>query len=272
MAVRRSIIAGSWYPGNPQKLSATIDDYLEAARIEPLTIKPSALISPHAGYVYSGPVAAHAYKTLQGQRYKTVVVISPSHRAYFPYVAVWDKGCYETPLGKVRIDERLCESLIRSSDLIRAERGPHLQEHALEIQLPFLQHVLGEFELCPLIMGQQDYPLCKLLGQYLAENVADHEDILVVASSDLSHFHGNELARRMDTAVEGRIAGFDVEGLARDLAAGQCEACGGGPIMAAMLYARHIGRHNVRVLKYANSGDVTGDRGSVVGYLAAVLF
>ncbi|MCD6570591.1 MAG: AmmeMemoRadiSam system protein B [Deltaproteobacteria bacterium] len=157
--VRPSPIAGSWYPGYPDILKGDIGAYLDHASIPEIPARPVAIISPHAGYVYSGPVAAHAYKTLMGYDYSTVVVISPSHRAYFPFISIWGDGAYETPLGQVPVDEELCTALVKSSTFIREEKRPHLAEHALEIQLPFLQVVLKLFKLCPVIMGQQEINL-----------------------------------------------------------------------------------------------------------------
>jgi len=270
--VRPSPIAGSWYPGEPAILKGDIEAYLGRASIPDIPTKPIAIVSPHAGYVYSGPVAAHAYKALVGYEYSTVVVISPSHRAYFPSIAIWGEGAYETPLGQVPIDEELCEALVGSVASIKEEKKVHLAEHALEIQLPFLQVVLESFRLCPIMMGEQDFRLCNDLARSLDKCIGKRDDVLVVASSDLSHFHAYERAVAMDNIVAKRIDAFDIEGLNLNLEEGACDACGGGPIMAAMLYAKARAKTNTLVLKYANSGDVTGDRSSVVGYLAAVIY
>ncbi|HPI91750.1 MAG TPA: AmmeMemoRadiSam system protein B [Deltaproteobacteria bacterium] len=269
--VRRPVIAGSWYPGKPDILKRDINRYLKDASIPEIPAKPAAIITPHAGYMYSGPVAAYAYKAISGHDYSTVVVISPSHRAYFPFVSVWPKGSYETPLGTIEVDEELCAGLLESAD-IQDDTRPHGSEHALEIQLPFLQNVLKPFRLCPLIMGRQDLPLCENLAEALHLHIKDPDNTLIVASSDLSHFHSSALAEKMDKNVAGHIEAFDVPGLSADLENSYSEACGGGPIMAALLYCGHIGRTSAQVLRYAHSGHVTGDNSSVVGYLAAVVF
>lgn len=270
--IRKSVIAGSWYPGNPKTLKQDIAHYIEDAPIPEIAGKPSAIISPHAGYLYSGPVAAYAYKTISGLEYSTVVVISPSHRAYFPFVSVWPEGGFETPLGTIDVDEPLCRKLLQSTQIFKDDMRVHTAEHALEIQLPFLQSVLGSFKLCPLIMGQQDYPLCESLAEALAREIDNPGDVLVVASSDLSHFHSSKKAESMDSKIAGRIEDFDVAGLSSDLEGSESEACGGGPIMAALLYAQETGRMRARVLRYAHSGHITGDNASVVGYLAAVIY
>jgi AmmeMemoRadiSam system protein B len=221
--------------------------------------------------MYSGPVAAYAYKAISGHVYSTVVVISPSHRSYFPFISVWPKGAYETPLGQIEVDEELCGRLT-SSDDIQDEAKPHSGEHALEIQLPFLQSVLRPFKLCPLIMGRQDLALCESLAESLQTNIKNPDDTLIVASSDLSHFHSAHLAEKMDHNIVKRIETFDISGLSLDLERSYSEACGGGPILAALLYGKKQSRMNAKVLKYAHSGHITGDNTSVVGYLSAVIY
>lgn len=269
--IRKSAIAGSWYPGSPAILTHDIRTFLENAALPQLAAKPVALISPHAGYIYSGPVAGYAYKSVQGQSYKRVVVISPSHHSSFPFLSIWPKGGYATPLGVIEIDEEFCTHLMNESESIQENRQPHLTEHALEIQLPFLQVSLGTFKLCPVIMGQQHISLCRELGRVLTRSIEDPQETLVVASSDLSHFHHSAKAVVMDSVIAKRIEAFDIEGLYHSLETGAGEACGGGPIISAMIYAHSIGRNTSQVLKYANSGDVTGERSSVVGYLAAII-
>lgn len=269
--VRRPVIAGSWYPGKPETLKRDIGRYLKDAGAEDISSKPVAIVTPHAGYVYSGPVAAYAYKAISERDYSTVVVISPSHRAYFPFVSVWPKGSYETPLGPIEVDEDLCARLLGSPD-IQDDTRPHSSEHALEIQLPFLQTVLKPFRLCPLIMGRQDLPLCENLADALHLHIKDPDNTLIVASSDLSHFHSSSMAEKMDRSVAELINAFDVPGLSAALESSSSEACGGGPIMVALLYGKLLGRNSARVLRYAHSGHITGDNSSVVGYLAAVVY
>jgi MEMO1 family protein len=269
--VRKTAIAGSWYPGNPEVLKGDITKFIGNAGQYQSEKKPAVIICPHAGYTYSGPVAGYAYSAVSGHTYKTVVVISPSHREFFPFVSVWAEGAFDTPLGMIDIDTQLCGSLMKASRYIRNEKSPHISEHALEIQLPFLRHVLGSFRLCPLIMGEQSLPMCRELSEALAKCISNPEETLVVASSDLSHFHNAERAHAMDGKLAKLIESFDIDGLSGALDSGKCEACGGGAIMTAMLYAKAKGRTDVKVLRYATSADITGDRASVVGYLSAVI-
>ncbi len=271
-SIRPSPIAGSWYPREPGVLRDDILRYLDMADVPDIDAKPVAVISPHAGYMYSGPVAAYAYNVLMKRQYSTVIVISPSHRAYFPFVSVWPDGGYETPLGVVEVDDTMCDCMMQASPVVKAEKKVHLAEHALEIQLPFLQVVLGDFKLCPLLMGEQDIDICRELATCLNRCIKDSEDVLVVASSDLSHFYTYKTAVDMDTKLARRVEACDIEGLHSDLSSGASEACGAGSILTALLYARSISRCSVKVLKYANSADVTGDRSSVVGYMAACIY
>ena len=265
--VRRSVIAGTWYPGDPGQLRAMIDGFLNNVPAEPLDGKLLGLVAPHAGYVYSGQVAAYAYAQLRGKGYSTVVVVSPVHRVYPGRFAVTDKLYYETPLGLVPVDEELLEVIDRQVGLSRVG---HDMEHSLEIQLPFLKCVLGDFALVPVMMGDQDWDSASELGEALASAV-DGNGVMLVASTDLSHFHRYETALELDRKVLDRITAYDPEGLARTLAMHKAEACGGGPVVAVMVAARKLGANRAVLLKYMNSGDVTGDRSSVVGYGAAAL-
>lgn len=270
--VRKPVIAGSWYPDDPRVLRSEIEGFIRNASVGDLPRKPVAIISPHAGYMYSGGVAGYAYRALQGYSYRTVVVISPSHRAYFPYVSVWSAGAFETPLGAIELDGALCRSLLGASVIFTDNTRPHDSEHALEIQLPFLQTALPPFTLCPLIMGQQDTSLCQELSKALLTAITDPDDVLVVASTDLSHFHKAGQAETMDAEVTRLIESCDIDGLGRKLAGEEVEACGGGPVLTALMYAKGLSRSEVKVLKYAHSGHVTGDNSSVVGYLSSVVY
>jgi len=269
--VRESVIAGSWYPGNPSRLTQDIQGYLAQVPEHKLEGELIALIAPHAGYVYSGQVAAHAYKLLQGKHYDIVVIVAPSHRAYFKGASVYPHGGYRTPLGIVPVAEEITEALMQQSPLISSIPQAHAQEHSLEIQLPFLQVVLGEFRLVPIVMGEQDFRTCEEVSKAVAA-VIKGKNALLIASTDLSHFHPYKEAVGLDQAVLKRVDAFDPEGLSKDLGKGRCEACGGGPVVTVMLAAQARGADQGEVLHYANSGDVTGDRSSVVGYMAGVLY
>ena len=266
--IRESVIAGAWYPADPAILRGKIDGFLRQADVEPPAGKLVALIAPHAGYRYSGQVAAHAYKLLQTRKFKTVVIVAPSHYARFWGVSVYDRGSYRTPLGTVPLDMELIAELKRKDPSIRYVAEAHQKEHSLEIQLPFLQVLLPDVKLVPLVMGNQDLSTCRKLAETLA-NLTRDKSVLIVASTDLSHFHSYSDAQILDNRVVGHVRQMSIEGLASDLAAGLCEACGGGPLLAVLTASRLIGANKCEVLKALNSGDVTGDRSRVVGYMAA---
>jgi len=265
--VRPSVIAGTWYPGRPAELRATIEQYL--ANVEPTELEGElvGLIAPHAGYIYSGQVAAYAYKQLQGRDFDLVALVSPIHRMYMGAYMLTSCAYYETPLGLVPVATDVVEGLGEELSLVRVQ---HDEEHSLEIQLPFLQYMVGEFRLLPVMLGDQDWGSCQRLASALVPLLTG-EKALLVASTDLSHFHPYDRAVQLDRGVLERVEAFDPHGLSEDLRARRCEACGGGPVIAVMLAAREMGAKRAQVLRYTNSGDVTGDRSQVVGYMAAAL-
>ncbi len=225
---------------------------------------------PHAGYRYSGGVAAHAYKLLETRQFKRIILLGPSHRMSFMGVSVNLQSGYETPLGTVSVDQETAGKLLAAGDNIRWIKQAHAQEHSLEIQLPFLQTVLHDFKIVPILMGQQDLDTCLKLSQTLVQVMGD-KDTLLLASSDLSHFHTYSQANVMDQRFIRHIKRFEPEALAKDLGSGMCEACGRGPVLTALLAAKTLGADRSVVLNYANSGDVTGDHSRVVGYLSSAL-
>jgi AmmeMemoRadiSam system protein B len=266
--IRRSVIAGSWYPGHQKELRQTIEAFLANVKDGAVPGQLIGLIVPHAGYVYSGQIAAYAYKQLEGKHFDTVVLIGPSHRAIINGFAISSQSHYETPLGLVELDRAFIDTLEQATSTLRIRQDA---EHSLEIQVPFMQVALSDFKLVPIIMGDHSLATCQQLGQTLAATIGDRSALLV-ASSDLSHFYPYDHAVKLDKVVLGHIDAFDPEGLSRDLDGGRCEACGGGPVVAAMLAAKALGADHAKVLKYANSGDVTGDRSSVVGYAAGAIY
>jgi len=276
-SIRQSVIAGSWYPGQPDALRRTLESYLADAEKVELEGKLKALISPHAGYAYSGPTAAYAYKQLEdGPAFDTVAVLSPLHQPYLGRFAVTKASYYETPLGLVEVDAGLVEALGQEVTLNRVGFDG---EHSLEIQLPFLQQVLGTFTLLPVMLGEpltsdRSLATCRELSVALARLLRGRE-ALIVASTDLSHLYDYDEVVRHDRVVVELVERFDVEGLARAFIEGRGQACGGAPVVAAFLTAQALGANRARVLHYTNSGDVTGNRrpGSyTVGYMAAAAY
>jgi AmmeMemoRadiSam system protein B/AmmeMemoRadiSam system protein A len=272
--IRQPAVAGSFYPASAQDLTKMVDGFLARANApqsqEPLV----ALVAPHAGYPYAGAVAAESYAWLKGRKYARVVVIAPSHVEAFPFSAVYDGDGYATPLGVVPVDKEFARKLASGGAVRLSSRGHIVSgpqgEHSIEVQLPWLQRTLGDFRVVPIIMGEQSYDNCRALGVALAKLIRNG-DTLIVASSDLSHFHVYEQASSMDSKTLRAIGEWDYLSMSRNFDAQVWEACGGGPVIAAMIAAERLGANEARVLKYANSGDVTTDRSRVVGYGSVVM-
>ncbi|HET6461193.1 MAG TPA: AmmeMemoRadiSam system protein B [Syntrophales bacterium] len=269
--IRKSVIAGSWYPDRPKVLRADIEEFLLRAPDVKIDGSIRGLIVPHAGYAYSGQIAAIAYKIIKRKAFDAVFVLGPSHRAFFRGVSIYDRGGYETPLGVVPVDVPLAHAIMAQSEIISYIPAAHSQEHSIEIQLPFLQVVLGKFRFVPIVMGEQDRETCETLARSIV-NATNGRNILIVGSSDLSHFHSYEKAVKLDSVVLKRVEKMDGRGLLEDLEKNLSEACGGGPAAVTMMASKKLGADRARLLKYANSGDVTGDRTSVVGYASAVFY
>ncbi len=266
--VRRSVIAGQWYPGTPGELQRMIEGFFANVPPDEPPGEVVGLISPHAGYIYSGQVAAYAYAQVRGAPFDVVAVISPVHRMYAGPYATTAADAYQTPLGDVLLDRSLVDAIDERVGLVRL---PMDNEHSLEIQLPFLQVALGDFRLLPIMLGNQEWNACRRLAEALSDVLKD-KNALLVASTDLSHFHRAAQAERLDRVVLDHINAFDPQGLARALAQGRTEACGGGPVVTVMLAARALGANRARVLHYAHSGHVTGDYNNVVGYVAGAIY
>ncbi|MFN0169078.1 MAG: AmmeMemoRadiSam system protein B [Bryobacteraceae bacterium] len=261
--IRRPAVAGAFYPAEPDRLKSMVDSLLAEAG-EAVLPDLVGLIAPHAGYEYSGAVAAHAYRLLRDRKPDRVVVIAPSHFENFPFASVYGGDFYSTPLGLVPIDRAFADALSDAHPLVRRSSLGHESEqergeHSLEVQLPFLQRVLGEFQLVPVVMGDSKYDVCRALGMSLARLI-DGSDTVLVASSDLSHYHPYSEAVELDRGTLDTIEAWNFLSLPRH------EACGAGPIAAMMMAADRLNTRRARLVCYRNSGDATGDRLRVVGY------
>jgi AmmeMemoRadiSam system protein B len=269
--IRKPVVAGQFYTDDPEALAHEIDDFLERAPQEKLPGEILALIAPHAGYMYSGQVAGFAYRQIQGRAFKTVIVIAPSHQVTFAGASICHRGGYQTPLGVIPVNAELAAAILGRDAKLNFYPQAHSMEHSLEVQLPFLQQVLGDFELVPIVMGERDLSTCQIVAQAIASSLGK-EKALIVASSDLSHYHPYDQAVALDKVILQAVDAFDPQRLYEALWSGSSEACGGGPMVSAMLAAQKLGATGAKVLNYANSGDVTGDKSRVVGYMAAAIF
>ena len=276
--VRLAGVAGGFYPADPKVLTAMIDDLLAQATPPPIHDPILAVVAPHAGYQYTGPVAATTFAELKGRKFSRVVVIGPTHYVGFDFTSIYDGDAYTTPLGTVQVDKVFARQLVKMSPTMQLSGMGHDitsagAEHSIEVELPWLQRVLGNFQLVPIVMGDQSYENSRALGVALAALIQDKKTVgstLILASSDLSHYHPYDEAETMDHKTLNALAAWDYFSMSQNFQAQVWEACGGAPIVAAMIAAERMGANQALVLKYANSGDTSGDRSRVVGYSADV--
>ncbi len=270
--IRPPGVAGLFYPADKIVLEKDLSLLLESAPVEQFPRPIRGMIVPHAGYTYSGGVAARAYRQIVGTQYDVVVIIAPAHRLHFHAPSVFPGKAFQTPLGEVPVDRSFVNLLIRKHpEIERSFRGYETDEHSLEVQLPFLKWVLDRVKIVPLMMGEQSRETIDLLTNALAD-VLHSKHFLVIASSDLSHYYPDVQARVKDQVVINHVNRFEPDELYEDIETGRGEMCGFGPAITAMKVAKTADARTGKVLLYRNSGDITGDRKNVVGYLAGVFF
>jgi len=276
---RPPVVAGAFYPGSPDRLRETVQSLLDRVP----DIKPEgeifAALAPHAGYVYSGPVAAYTHKLLQAAEFDTIVIIG--HDAYRSAVAfVSPADFFETPLGQVPVDREMVTKMMAFDPGIREDRLLHSREHTVEVQLPFLQVMGRECRIVPILFGEPTFENCRILADAIRSAAGDRK-VLVFGSTDMCHYPTYEVARRIDTATLEVLGSLDVrklfahlreqehKGLALNV---ETALCAKGGVGTAILFAKDRGADHAQVLHYANSGDVPiGDKRRVVGYSAALL-
>jgi AmmeMemoRadiSam system protein B len=271
-AIRRAAVAGTWYPGTAAALAAAVDGHLANADRDArdITGTLAALICPHAGLMYSGPVAAYAYRLLRRRPFEVAILVGPSHFVGFDGVSIYPSGGFETPYGVARIDQPVAQALLAASPIVREHPAAHAREHSLEMQLPFLARLVPDVPIVPLVVGHQSDETARRLGDALAAAVRGR-NALLIASTDLSHYHDAATASRLDRVVLDCVERFDADALQAALDDNPEHACGGGPMVSVMRAARLAGARDAAVLRYADSGDVSGDKSAVVGYAAAAL-
>ncbi len=274
LETRPSPIAGQWYSSNPRQLADQVDRYITEAQLPALVGEPIAIMTPHAGHRYSGPVAGYAFASIKGLQPEIVAVISPMHYPYEQSLLTTAHEAYATPLGPIPVDRECVEELditLRKSlgfGLARIRRDP---EHSLEIELPFLQRsIQTPFRLLPVMMRDQSADVARSLGESLVE-ILQQKSALLVASTDLSHFYPQAIAEVLDSEVLRQVQAFDPMGVLQAEYEGRGFACGHGALAATLWAAKGLGGDHVQILHYATSGNVTGDYDRVVGYGAAVI-
>ena len=266
--IRTAKLAGSWYPKDPAALSRLLDHFLKNVRMPEVPDgEVLAIIAPHAGYPFSGQVAAYAYKLIQDKNYDSVVILSPSHQLGFDGCSIYPKGGYETPLGIASIDEPLAAELSKATGYGYIPQA-HQAEHAVEIQVPFVQTVLPQAKIVPVVMGIPKKATILRLTEGLKKVLAQ-KNVLVIASTDLSHFFPKEEANERDNKTIALIQDFKTNELIRKCERGENIMCGGGPVATTLLFGKE--RSRVKILRYSDSSQVSQDTTRVVGYLAAAL-
>ena len=272
MNIRQPAVAGQFYPGKRSTLTHMLDELVASVIIDDGKIDEhiSGLIAPHAGYVFSGKQAAMAYCHLKDRSYKCVCIISPSHREYFPAISVYPGSGYKTPLGICPVDEKARGLALESKGMISSMEGHHA-EHALEVQLPFVQYFLGNIPILPIVMGDQSEESIQEAAACVRQLFDVYgKDILFIASSDLSHFHDSHTAKNIDSEFISLLEKADTQNMYKKLRSDDLEACGGGPIIA-ILRGLDIDKEHIRVFGYSHSGEVMNDHDSVVGYTSALI-
>lgn len=265
---RKPAVAGLFYPAHPDILRHKIISLLKETQPLKKENNIKAIIVPHAGYEYSGKTAAYAFNHLENEKIENVIIISPSHYEYFDGISIYPGDGYSNPLGELNINTEIVNQLIKNSTKIIADKRGHNEEHGIEVELPFLQEVLGEFSIVPLVIGDQSKKNVEELAEKLSSIVNDNT--LLVASSDLSHFYTNSEADKLDYLIEKRINDFEIEELEKDFFNKKCEACGQGAILSVMTACKNNDVKKSKVLNRTDSSYITGDKKSVVGYLSAI--
>jgi len=276
-SIRPPAVAGSWYPGIAGALERDVDRYLGAVETDLPRGRLDAIIAPHAGLMFSGPVGAYAYKAAAAAGpYDAAILVGPSHYVAFDGVALYPAGAFDSPLGPARIDEALASEIAKASPVVRVLPDAHRREHSLEMQLPFIRRLLRDVLIVPLLMGFQTRETIEALAGALA-SAGTGRRVLLIASTDLSHYFDANSARELDRQVEACVAAADPDRFLEifeqypEVERGRYVACGGGPAIAVMMAARARGARHGRVLKYMHSGEISGDNSGVVGYLAGAL-
>ncbi|HUS04211.1 MAG TPA: MEMO1 family protein [Dehalococcoidia bacterium] len=275
MKVRKPIVAGTFYAGTPEGLKEQIE-WCYKHKLGPGGVpqvndegprEVVALVVPHAGYIYSGPVAAHAYRELAADGvFDTAVILGPNHTGYGSPVSLWPEGVWKTPLGELEIDDNLAHSLL--GGMIEADETAHIYEHSVEVQLPWLQYLYGKGKIVPIAMLAQDIETARQVGKAISRC---GDNIIIIASTDFTHYEPHSVAAEKDKSMIEAIINLDEAELYRRRESLNCTMCGYGPVASAIVAAKEMGAKKASLLKYATSGDMTGDFSRVVGYGSIVI-
>jgi AmmeMemoRadiSam system protein B len=270
-AVRRPAVAGRFYPGKPEVLTRQLDQYLAAGSPAPeKTEAAMGCVVPHAGYMYSGQVAGAVFQRLPARA--TYIILCPNHTGRGAPLAIMSKGEWQTPLGAVRIDAALAASLQHSCRLLMEDAKAHESEHAIEVELPFLQRSVGEFTFVPIAIGVSRYAALEALGHGMAQALKSSAGpVMIIASSDMNHYEPDDVTRIKDHKAIAQILALDPAGLYEIVREEDISMCGYGPAVAMLTAVKDLGATRAELVRYATSADTSGDYSAVVGYAGVVI-
>lgn len=277
--IRKPVVAGLFYDDEYDSLKKTIENCfynkLGPQKIPKLGVNNKKIygaVVPHAGYVYSGPIAAHAYYEIVESGFpETFIILCPNHTGFGEEISVYAEGSWETPLGIVDIDEKFANNLISSSDIVSSDTSAHMKEHSCEVHLPFLQYFSNDFKIVPIVMKTQNMEFSQNLGQIIAKTAKNlEESICIIGSTDLTHYQPEKIAQEQDKLILDAIANMDEFALMNYIKELNISMCGYGPTISTMVSTRILGAKKAKILKYATSGNISGDFSSVVGYGSAI--
>lgn len=270
-AVRHPAVAGRFYPAKPETLARDLDRYLSPGPAKAEKVEnPLGIVVPHAGYIYSGPVAGAVYCKLPDR--PSYIILCPNHFGRGAPLAMMSSGTWLTPLGSVPVDSSLAQALHQACHLVVDDADAHADEHSLEVQLPFLQRLVREFSFVPIAIGVGGYAALESLGRGVAQAVKGADKpVLIIASSDMNHYESDSITRLKDHKAIEKILALDPEGLYDVLRREDISMCGYGPAIAMLTAAKELGAQHAELVKYATSADTSGDRSAVVGYAGIIV-
>ncbi|MBZ9571565.1 AmmeMemoRadiSam system protein B [Methanobrevibacter sp. TMH8] len=292
--IRKPAVAGLFYDSNPEKLKRNIescfkhklgpgnipklgisrnfDQFQNNDRSNSQYLNVYGSVVPHAGYVYSGPIAAHAYYSIVENGYpETFIILCPNHTGLGTGISIFDKGKWNTPLGDVEIDEEFAKNMVLNSNFIDSDTSAHVKEHSCEVHLPFLQYFSNDFKIVPIVMWMQDMETSEDIADSIVKTAKKlKRSISIIASTDLTHYEPKSIAEKKDKFILDAINNMDESALLNSIKTHRITMCGYGPTISTIRASRDLGAKKGEVLKYATSGDISGDLSSVVGYCSAI--
>lgn len=267
MNIRKPAVSGQFYPGNPIRLSDEIERLIDSKTEKKKAI---GVISPHAGYIYSGQVAGMVYSAIEIP--ESVIILGPNHTGYGPRASIMDTGSWQMPMGEVEIDQEIAQTILQDSDIIQSDTSAQMLEHSIEVQVPFLQYLKPNVKIVPIVLSGYNFSMCQSIAHSIVNGIQNNnKDTLIVASTDLTHYKPQTEANRNDQRVIDKILSLDAQGLLELVIQEEISMCGVIPVTTMLLAAKELEAKKATLVKYMTSGDVSGDFSNVVGYAGIVV-